>query len=139
MFKRIVFVVICYFFLEQLSSQNFSPYFTGGQYQKYIEYLINNGRLDVNHPLNQPYTTNEILVHLPVADSQYDNHWLSLMKKDLYKMSSINDSLYKNGKLITGISVGDKYSLNETDSSNYLFGNILIGYNYRNFGLIYKT
>ncbi|HPE57954.1 MAG TPA: capsule assembly Wzi family protein [Bacteroidales bacterium] len=136
--QYISFILILFLICSKSQSQNFSPYFTLQRHNKYIEYLINSGQLDVDHPLNQPYTSDEILKNLPAENKTFNDHWLKLVKKDLERLASINDTLSNNGKFISGLAVGDKYIMNETDSSNYLFGNLFFGYEYKNFGIVYK-
>lgn len=61
-FKRVKWSVLLFLcFLSNNSfGQGFSPYYTNTTYQKYQNYLVNSGRLKVNHPLSQPYSVGEL-------------------------------------------------------------------------------
>ena len=132
--RFLIIVFFSFVFRNTLIGQDFSPYFTQQQYFKYIEYLLNNGDLKVNHPLSQPYSTDLLLEKLPENDLI---HWNKLLRKDLKKYSS-SDSVNEYGKLIAGGDVSDKVLNFQNDFKNNISGSLFAGYSFQNIGLFYK-
>lgn len=122
----------------QADAQSYSPYFNLEQHQKYIEYLINSGKTEIGHPLSQPFTSNELEASLGPASSRFDTHWLGLLKKDLSKFSTSNDTLNENGRLIAGIEGGIRENYSQDELTNEFFGSLFTGYSYKNVGIFYR-
>lgn len=130
--------------LANTFGQGFSPYYTNSTYQKYLNYLVNSGKLKVDHPLSQPYSVEELSDSLkengfpliPNPSPLVSPGWLSLLKTDLdkrYNTPSRQDSL--KGNLIIGLEAGDKNTYNKNTNTNDFFGDVFAYYSYKNFGL----
>lgn len=120
------------------STQDFSPYFLPDQHSKYLEYLVNSGKMNVDHVLSQPYTADELLDGLPDLPEAYQQHWLKLLGKDLEKFSSPSDTTNKYGKLIASVDGGIRLSQENDDFNKRLFGSAFVSYGYRNFGIFHR-
>ncbi len=110
-----------------LFTQDNTPYYLSTTYDKYIEYLIFSNKIDITHPLNQPYTVEEINNSFHPIDE--NNTWLSDLNKELNKYvppTSLKQNLIVGFEgLITGnykdTSIVDDYA-----------ANLFLSYNYKN-------
>ena len=115
--------------------QDFSPYFILDQHNKYIDYLINSGRLDVAHPLNQPYSSGELLDSLRGMEDSVTGHWRGLLEKDL----EVFRGKEGKGNLLLGADAGGRLSkVNEGKLGAEGFGGVYAGYGFKNFGLFHN-
>ena len=62
-------------FSFQVSSQDNSPYYLSTIYDSYIAYLLNSGKMDITHPLNQPYTAEQLYNVLENEESNKTSYW----------------------------------------------------------------
>lgn len=134
---KITIFIFCVFLSFQGFSQNFSPYFLTDNHNKYIDYLINSGKLKINHPLSQPYTVKELsdsIITLKVSDN---NHWINLLNNELNKYSFV-DSVDKNGSLTSGITGDISLFQKQNNQDKNINGSAFISYIYQNFGFFYK-
>ncbi|MEX2567698.1 MAG: hypothetical protein WD431_17255 [Cyclobacteriaceae bacterium] len=120
------------------SSQNVSPYFTFSEHDRYLEYLIHSGRVDLHHVLNQPFTVNELYTSLPVGKNQSNNHWMRLLKNDLSHLINIDTESDSLNKFVVGIEGGTNVSYQEKEFDNYFLGSLFTGFFYKNFGLFHR-
>ena len=115
--------------------QDYSPYFILEQHSKYIDYMINSGRLDVAHPLNQPYSSGELLDSLKGLDDSVTGHWTGLLRKDLEVLRGKEGK----GNLLLGADAGGRVNkVNDGKLGAEGFGGIYAGYGYKNFGLFHN-
>ncbi|NWJ51480.1 MAG: hypothetical protein HXX14_11510 [Bacteroidetes bacterium] len=123
--------------LMPVYAQEYSPYYTNPQYQQYLNYLINSGRINLSHPLSQPYQVNELLDCLLTDQNDNDSYFTRLLNKDLKKLSSTENSLNEYGKLIASTDGSYGYNSNESKRTYYT-ANASLDYLYKNFGMRYK-
>lgn len=123
--------------LVPVNAQEYSPYYTNPQCRTYLNYLINRGKINLSHPLSQPYQANELLDSLLVDKSNIDSYFTRLLIKDLKKLSTAHDLFIEDGKLIVGADGSYGYNSNESKRTYYA-ANASLDYSYKNFGLRYK-
>lgn len=137
--KRVKWVVLLFLSIISTCSfgQGFSPYYTNSTYQKYLIYLVNSGRIKVDHPLSQPYSVEQL------SDSLTENgtplippEWLSLLENDLKRRYvPLEPERGEKGNLIIGLEAGNRNNYYKKTNTNDFFGNGFATYSYRNFGL----
>lgn len=134
----LLFCVLC-LFQNASDAQNFSPYFILEQHSKYIDYMINSGKLNVQHPLNQPYGSNALLDSIMVVNDSATLHWQNLLKRDLGVFANPENNERMNGKLLLGADAGIKADKAYGEKINTdFFGGVYAGYSYKNFGLFHN-
>ena len=89
--RRITLVIFLLFVYKFNLSQSFSPYYTNSTYQSYINYLQNNNKMELSHPLSQPYCIQELYDSLLTLKDTSDK-WLVMLKKDLLKYMAVLDT-----------------------------------------------
>lgn len=155
--------LIVFFFLCSITrgsfSQGFSPYYTNTTYQKYLNYLVNSGRLKVKHQLSQPYSVGELSDSLKIdgflfsstiphhsslilqdssglkPHSSRSRSWSSLLLSDLsmrHPPASQQDST--KGNLTIGVEPGNRNISNKKINANDFFGSGFASYTWRNIG-----
>lgn len=130
--------------------QGFSPYYTNITYQKYLNYLLFSGKINVDHPLSQPYSVGELSGSLEETglinehgtgsreqgEGPRSDYLASLLRADLdkrYRKSAEQDSV--RGNLIVGLEAGNRNNYNQKTNINDFFGSGFATYSYKNFGL----
>jgi hypothetical protein len=83
MMRRFCLLVVFILLGKMGWGQNFSPYFILEQHSKYIDYMINSGKLRVEHPLNQPYASGMLLDSIAGLEDSVTGHWRKLLQQDL--------------------------------------------------------
>ncbi len=126
------------FLVVSIMGQSFSPYFTESQYDKYIEYLINNGTLKISHPLSQPYSVDRIFENLPELEKKFNHRLLKMLRNDLLKMLSPIDSINEYGKIYGGLEGGTRLNFLENGLDNKINGDLFGGYSFQNFGMFFR-
>jgi hypothetical protein len=131
--------IVLLLFQNTSEAQNFSPYFILDQHSRYIDYMINSGKLRVEHPLNQPYGANVLLDSIASLTDSSTAHWLDLLKKDIEVFANPETEEKGKGKLLLGADAGIRLNKqNEEKFNKQLFGGVYAGYSFRNFGLFHK-
>ena len=123
---------------SQLYCQGYQPFFQIDRQNLYIDYLINSGRLIIQHPLNQPYRVNDLLDSLPTANHKNEVHWTALLRQDMLLFSNRYDSLPRSGLLVGGVEAGSRMNNVNNDFSNNFFGKAFLTYSYKNLGFYYR-
>jgi hypothetical protein len=141
--KKFIRFVFCAFGMAMLftdcEAQNFSPYFILDQHSKYIDYMINSGKLRVEHPLNQPYASGMLLDSIMGLEDSITGHWRMLLQQDLEVFGNPEGKEGKNGKLLLGAEGGARMGKEDDKGFNTdFFGGIYAGYSYKNFGLFHN-
>ena len=64
-----------------------SPYYSARQYSAVIDYLLNSGKLNIRHPLSQPFCAAELYHKLKNNTlNSYSNKWGQLIYKDISRV-----------------------------------------------------
>jgi len=134
----LILFVISFLIPSMTFGQGYEPFLQLDRHNLYIDYLINSGRIAIQHPLNQPYRINELLDSLPAAKLKYDEHWTKLSRQDLKLFSNRHDSLPRSGRLVGGVEAGNRMNNVNNDFSNNFFGNAFLTYSYKNLGFYYR-
>lgn len=133
--RKYCFLIAFAWFAKSSYSQDFSPYFILDQHNRYVDYLINSGKLDVAHPLNQPYSSGELFDSLKTLKDTATVHWLALLQKDLGVFTGSEGK----GNLLLGVDVGARIEKRYDDKTGVdFFGGLYGGYTYKNFGLFHN-
>jgi hypothetical protein len=138
LYRISIILVIGWLYTSEIYGQGYQPFFQLDRNNLYIDYLVNSGRLIIQHPLNQPYEVNELLDSLPDANLKYDEHWTELLRKDLLIFSDGHDSLQLSGRLVGGIEAGSRMNNVDNAFSKSFFGNAFLTYSYKNLGFYYR-
>ena len=107
----IVFLTALFILLGLKSmSQQASFYFTQPQHQAYLEYLINSGRVKVQHPLSQPYLVSEIK-HATDSIKVQKKGFARHLKQDIQSLHLVENNSEKwlvdgNGGYLSGKEKG---------------------------------
>ncbi len=135
--KNILTPVVIFFLATAVYSQDNSPYYLDNTYNKVIEYLINSGKIDITHPLNQPFTAGQVYKAIDISKNvDNDDYWSSVLKKDLKRY--LPDETPK-GRLLLGATGNGSlkqqedefdYSIDGTFYGSYNYKNILVWYGY---------
>jgi len=133
--QKLVFTLFCLMCFTNNYAQQATPYFTNNNDQKYITYLINSGKLKLDHPLCQPYTYEELNKALPKKQTEYDKHWCDNIYQQTDKISSIDTSY--GSAYLEGAAFGHM-NYNENKTTSDLSLNPALGYFYKNFGMFYR-
>jgi hypothetical protein len=76
-------------FWGQSADRQIAPFFNLSQHYSFLEYAICSGRLQVSHPLSQPYMASELRSELASlkeeGESIIRNHWIKVLQADLQK------------------------------------------------------
>jgi hypothetical protein len=134
----VIITVITWLYASPLFGQGNQPFFQLDRQNHFIDYLINSGRLVIQHPLNQPYKVDELLDSLPAAKLKYDRHWIELLRQDMLLFSNRQDSFPLSGRLVGGLETGSRMNNVDDDFSNNFFGNAFLTYSYKNLGFYYR-
>jgi hypothetical protein len=138
LFRISIISVIPWLYASHVYCQGYQPFLQLDRQNLYIDYLVNSGRLILQHPLNQPYRLNELLDSLPDANLKYDEHWKELLREDMLLFSNRNDSLIHSGRLVGGVEAGNRMNNVNNDFSYDFFGNAFLTYSYKNLGFYYR-
>lgn len=129
--------VVCLFSANAFG-QGHRPFFQFDRHNLYIDYLVNSARLNIVHPLNQPYRVSEISDSLTPETSKRSEHWNRLLSQDLLLFNGSPDTLSHSGRLIAGAEGGGRMNYADNDFSNSFYGNAFITYSYKNLGFYYR-
>ncbi len=97
-----------------------SPWFESENYQPYVEYVINRGYVEVNHPLNQPYFCHELLQAVKNDDDQGDvmiEKWNRLLVREIHRFYKPGLAGQKSGQLHLG--AGGRFRGFQDEEKNY--------------------
>jgi len=81
-FPFLIIFFLCISLYSQTSS-NLLPYYNSTELYPVLDYLINNGTINLNHPMIQPYRSSEIGNKIISTKTLTENHWIGLISQDL--------------------------------------------------------
>jgi hypothetical protein len=134
----VIITAVTWLYLSNLHGQVSQPYFQLDRHNLYIDYLINSGRLIIQHPLNQPYRVYDLLDSLAVENLKNNERWTNLLRKDLLVFSTGKDTLSRSGRLVGGVEAGTRMKNINDNFNNDFFGNVCLAYSYKNLGFYYR-